>query len=46
MEYFHIDGFRLDAVANLIYWPNRDGEGENRDGIEFLKKTRYCCFST
>ena len=44
MEYFHIDGFRLDAVANLIYWPNRDGEEENRDGIEFLRKLNTVVF--
>lgn len=39
MDYFHIDGFRMDAVANIIYWPNADQENcENSFGIEFLKK--------
>lgn len=38
MEHFHIDGFRVDAVANIIYWPNSPGRHENRYGIEFLKK--------
>ncbi|MBU8879871.1 1,4-alpha-glucan branching protein GlgB [Bacillus sp. FJAT-29790] len=38
MEYYHIDGFRLDAVANMIYWPNRDDKHENPFGIQFLQK--------
>jgi 1,4-alpha-glucan branching enzyme len=38
MDYFHIDGFRMDAVANIIYWPNSNERLENRTGIEFLKK--------
>jgi 1,4-alpha-glucan branching enzyme len=38
MEYFHIDGFRLDAVANIIYWPNSQEKRSNLLGIDFLKK--------
>ncbi len=39
MDYFHIDGFRMDAVANIIYWPNGTSEKrENPFGINFLKK--------
>jgi 1,4-alpha-glucan branching enzyme len=38
MEYFHIDGFRMDAVANIIYWPNSGEKQENPLGITFLKK--------
>lgn len=38
MEYFHIDGFRVDAVSNIIYWPNSHDNMENPYGIEFLKK--------
>ena len=38
MEYFHIDGFRMDAVANIIYWPNATRKEENPYGITFLKK--------
>ncbi|MED3561778.1 1,4-alpha-glucan branching protein GlgB [Bacillus xiapuensis] len=38
MQNYHIDGFRMDAVANIIYWPNGDGKVENPFGIEFLKK--------
>ncbi|EKN65953.1 glycogen branching enzyme [Neobacillus bataviensis LMG 21833] len=39
IDYFHIDGFRMDAVANIIYWPNSaGGKRENPFGIQFLKK--------
>jgi 1,4-alpha-glucan branching enzyme len=38
IDYFHIDGFRMDAVANIIYWPNSADNQENPFGIEFLKK--------
>ncbi|WP_026563213.1 1,4-alpha-glucan branching protein GlgB [Bacillus sp. UNC41MFS5] len=39
IDYFHIDGFRMDAVANIIYWPNATNERrENPFGINFLKK--------
>lgn len=38
IDYFHIDGFRMDAVANIIYWPNSDVNQENPFGIDFLKK--------
>jgi 1,4-alpha-glucan branching enzyme len=39
IDYFHIDGFRMDAVANIIYWSNSSGQKrENPFGINFLKK--------
>ena len=38
MNYYHIDGFRVDAVANIIYWPNSDGNHVNTFGLDFLKK--------
>lgn len=38
MDYFHIDGFRMDAVANIIYWPNSGESAVNPFGVDFLKK--------
>ena len=47
LDYFHIDGFRVDAVANMLYW-ELDGEHqENHLAVAFLQKlndtigTRY-----
>lgn len=35
---FHIDGFRFDAVSNIIYWDGNADKGENGGAIEFAKR--------
>ncbi len=47
LDRFHIDGLRVDAVASMLYlnfsrsqWlPNKYGDAENLEAIEFLKRT-------
>lgn len=46
LEFYHVDGIRVDAVSNMIYldydekqWqPNHLGTNQNLDGIYFLQK--------
>ncbi len=45
MKYFHVDGFRIDAVSNLIYWLGNKDKGENQGAIYFLRKLNESIFS-
>ncbi|OTA27090.1 1,4-alpha-glucan branching enzyme [Alloscardovia macacae] len=46
IEYYHLDGIRVDAVSNMIYrnydqgpWtPNKDGGTRDYEGFSFLQK--------
>lgn len=38
VDQFHVDGFRVDAVANIIYWPNTYNNDVNPFAIGFLQK--------
>ena len=41
LEHFHIDGFRMDAVANILYW-NLDGNTvANQMAVSFLQKLNH-----
>jgi 1,4-alpha-glucan branching enzyme len=41
VDYFHIDGFRIDAVSNIIYYLGNMHVGTNYGAIEFLKNLSY-----
>lgn len=45
IEYFHIDGFRVDAVANMLYWPNSDVAHKNPYAVQFLQKLNETVFA-
>lgn len=37
MNYYHVDGFRVDAVGNLIYWLGNVNRGVNEGSCQFLR---------
>ena len=37
LETFHIDGLRMDAIANALYWQGNSDRGVNVGGIDLLK---------
>jgi len=37
MDYFHIDGFRIDAVSNILYFLGDPSHGTNQGALDFLK---------
>lgn len=47
LSVYHVDGLRMDAIRNMIYWNGQEYRGENRKAIDFLKsmnsglKARY-----
>ncbi|MFL6563197.1 MAG: 1,4-alpha-glucan branching protein GlgB, partial [Bacillus sp. (in: firmicutes)] len=44
IKYYHIDGFRVDAVANMLYW-NAGGEAQkNENAVSFLRKLNEVVF--
>ncbi|MEW4284509.1 1,4-alpha-glucan branching enzyme [Priestia koreensis] len=38
LEYYHVDGFRVDAVANMLYWNNSNELVGNEYAAQFLRK--------
>ena len=41
---FHIDGFRIDAVSNLLYYLGNKNEGTNMEAINFIRQAGYHLF--
>jgi len=44
VDYFHIDGYRIDAVSNLIYYLGSKSKGVNQDAINFLRQASFHLF--
>ena len=38
---YHIDGIRIDAVSNLIYWAGNRDRGTNEGSLDFVKRMNY-----
>lgn len=38
ISYFHMDGIRVDAVSNIVYWDGNKQKGENTGATEFIKR--------
>lgn len=38
LDEFHIDGIRIDAVSNMVYWDGNAQKGDNYGGISFLRQ--------
>ena len=38
---YHIDGIRMDAVANMIYWAGNSNRGTNEGALNFMKRFNY-----
>lgn len=40
-KFYHIDGIRFDAVSHFIYYKGNSDLGENKEGINFLKRLNF-----
>lgn len=38
---YHIDGIRMDAVANMIFWGGNSNRGTNEGALNFMKRMNY-----
>ena len=41
LDIYHIDGLRMDAVSNLIYWGGNRDRGTNDGSLYFIKRMNY-----
>ncbi|MEC9484544.1 MAG: 1,4-alpha-glucan branching protein GlgB [Candidatus Izemoplasma sp.] len=46
MKYFHVDGFRIDAVSNLIYFLGDSNNGINDGALTFIRHLSQKVFET
>ncbi len=40
-DYYHMDGIRVDAVSNLIFWKGNKNLGVNTGALDFIKRLNY-----
>jgi len=40
-DVYHMDGIRIDAVSNLIYWAGNSNRGTNEGSLNFVKRMNY-----
>ena len=40
-DVYHIDGIRIDAVSNLIYWGGNSNRGTNEGSLAFVRRMNY-----
>lgn len=40
-DVYHVDGLRIDAVSNLIYWGGNSNRGVNEGALNFVKRMNY-----
>jgi len=45
MKYFHVDGFRIDAVSNIIYYLGDSTKGVNQGALDFIRNLSTQIFS-
>ena len=38
VDFFHVDGFRIDAVSNIVYYLGNSAMGTNFGAVEFLQR--------
>lgn len=41
IETYHIDGLRVDAVANIIFWHGNKNNGTNEGATAFIRRLNY-----
>lgn len=41
LEEYHMDGLRMDAIANVIFWKANKNNGSNEGALHFLKRMNY-----
>lgn len=41
LKYYHLDGIRMDAIANLIFWGGNKQRGINQGALDFCKRMNY-----